>query len=338
MVFLLASGLPGLTLDVSDWKGEKMRGRVLRRVVFGWISLIIIVALLGKVSIAASNAGRTAADFLLIGIGARAAGMGGAYTSVSEGAAASYWNPAGLTSVDGGEVALGHFAWYQDITLEHATAAYRINERTTLAASMTFLDYGQIDGYDANGMTTGDITAYDWSGALSVGMRTGYNISVGLTGKFINQKLDDLSAATFAMDLGMKYLTDRLVVAAVIANIGPDMEFNNLKERIPTTVRLGISGYPIHETFMTSIEFEKKVYGGTVIRHGFEVNFSGRYFLRTGYSYFPNHKSRSFGSGISMGAGVRFGGAEIDYAYTLKERYSSEDLHRSSLLLKFNPK
>lgn len=313
-----------------------MQRKVLRRIIFGWISLIIIIALFGKVSIAASNAGRTAADFLSIGIGARAAGMGGAYTAVSEGSIASYWNPAGLAEVEGGEVVFGHFAWYQDVTLEHATIAHRIHDKTTLAASITFLDYGEIAGYDVNGITTGNITAYDWYGALSVGYKANHKYSVGLTAKFINQKLDEFSGSTFALDLGGKFLIDRLVVAAVIANIGPDMKFDNQTERLPTTFRLGLSGYPFNDAFMTSFELEKKFYGGTAVRHGFEVNFSEQYFIRTGYNYFPGHASRSFGSGISMGTGVRFTWGEIDYAFTPGEQYSSENLHRLSLVLKFN--
>ncbi len=315
-----------------------MQRRVLKRIIFGWISLIVIIALLGKVSIAATNAGRTTADFLLIGIGARAAAMGGAYTAVSEDALAAYWNPAGLASLEEGEVAFGHFAWYQDITLENGTMAYRINDRSTLAASVTFLDYGQIDGYDTNGVTTGYISAYDWSSALSVGMRVSNNISMGLTGKFISQKLDDITASTFALDVGGRYLTDRLAIAVVIANISPGMKFDDLNERIPTNIRIGVSGYPFNRTLVTSVELEKRVYGGIVIRHGFEVNFSDQYFLRTGYNYFPDQENQSFGSGISFGAGVQFSQIEIDYAYTTKEKYSSDDLHRFTFVLKFNQK
>lgn len=315
-----------------------MRHRTLRRIILGWVFLIIVVALIGKVSVAASNAGRTAADFLLIGVGARAAGMGGAYTAVSEGALASYWNPAGLSGVEGGEVVLGHFSWLQDITLEHGTLAYQINDKTALAASVTFLNYGQIDGYDANGVTTGEITAYDWCGVLSVGMKTNYNISLGLSGKFINQKLDDLNASAFGVDVGVKYQTERLALAAVVANVGADMGFGGVKERLPTTVRLGVAAHPFFETFMTSLELEKKVYGGTVIRNGYEMNFSDQYYLRTGYSYYLAHNDRPFGSGISMGAGVRFTWGEVDYAFTPKERYSSETLHRLSFVLKFSQK
>ncbi len=313
-----------------------MRYRVLRRIILGWILLIIVVALFGEVSVAASDAGRTAADFLSIGIGAKAAGMGGAYTAISDGASASYWNPAGLADVEGGEVVLGHFSWFQDITLEHGAVAYQISDRTALAASVTYLNYGQINGYDVNGMTTDEITAYDLCGALSVGMSAGHNLSIGLSGKFISQKLDDLNASAFAVDLGLKYQIDRLTLAAVVANVGSDMSFDGVKERLPTTARFGIAVYPFFESFVTSLEFEKKAYGGAVVRNGFEVNFGDQYFLRTGYSYFPDQQDRSFGSGISMGAGVQFAWGEIHYAFTPKEQYTPETLHRLSLVLRFN--
>jgi len=170
-------------------------------------------------------------------------------------------------------------------------------------------------------VTTGEITAYDWCGRLSVGIRAGYNISLGLSGKFINQKLDDINALAFGVDVGVKYQSDRLAVAAAVTNIGAGM-----KERLPTTTRFGIAAYPFFKTFMTSFELEKKVYGGTVIRNGFEMSFSDQYNLHTGYSYYPGHEYRPFEPGISIGAGVQFTWGEVDYAFTPKERYSSETL------------
>ena len=46
-----------------------------------------------------SNAGTTGFNFLKIGIGARSAALGGAYTAVSGDIEASAWNPAGLYGV-----------------------------------------------------------------------------------------------------------------------------------------------------------------------------------------------------------------------------------------------
>ena len=312
-----------------------MYRRMLKKILIGWFILLVVVAFLGKVTIAASNAGRTAADFLLIGVGARAAAMGGAYTAVTNGASAAYWNPAGLTEVTAGEAILGHYAWYQDINLEHGTVAYRVSDRTTIATSISYLGYGQIDGRDINGQSTGDLAAYDWAGSFSVGVKATPEIDAGVTAKFINQKLDDISSSTIALDLGVKYLHERFTVAAVVANIGPDMNFAGISERIPSSGRIGISFSPFNDLLLTSIEFEKRFYGGSVIRHGFEMTFSHQYFIRAGYSFYPGDKIRAFGGGPSMGLGVRFEKAELDYAFTPHDGYSSESLHRFSFIFKF---
>ena len=58
---------------------------------------IILFSLLMSVlpfSQTVSKTGTTAAQFLKIGIGARALAMGGAYSAVSDDATALYWNPA----------------------------------------------------------------------------------------------------------------------------------------------------------------------------------------------------------------------------------------------------
>jgi len=312
-----------------------MYKRTLNRILFGWIFLMILVALLGKVTVAAPDGGRTAADFLNIGIGARSAGMGGAYTAVAEGAGAAYWNPAGLHSVEAGEVILGHFAWYQDLTMEHGVVGYTMNDRTTVAATISYLNYGTIDGRNASGAATGDITAYDWYGAASIGYQATPRLAFGLTGKFVNQKLDDLSASTFAADLGVKYDFERVSLAGMVANVGPDMTFEDVSEHLPSLARLGVAATFFNEQLLTSVELEKKFYGATVIRHGVEFAYDNQYFVRTGYNYYPSQEERTFGNGWSFGAGVRVQQFEFDYAYTLGGHYTSDDLHRFSLVLKF---
>jgi len=47
-----------------------------------------------------SRVAQRGANFLEIGVGARGRAMGDAYTGLASGATATYWNPAGLGSVE----------------------------------------------------------------------------------------------------------------------------------------------------------------------------------------------------------------------------------------------
>lgn len=314
-----------------------MYRKTLSRILFVWLFLIIVVALFGKVSVAASDAGRTCADFLLIGLGARGAALGGAFTAATEGAMASYWNAAGLADIEHSQVALGHFALQQDMHLEHLAAAARVSDRVSAAVSVTYLGYGQIDGYDANGITTGDIAAYDWVGAVSAGLRLTGRLSAGVTAKFINQKLDDLSGSTFAADLGARYVLNRLTLAATLSNVGADMVYGTVTEKLPATLRLGVSAFPISQSLRTTFDLEKRLYGQLVLRNGFEMGFYDQYYLRAGYSYFPGQEQREFGSGLVFGLGLRWSRAHLDYAYSPSDQYTFDDQHRLSVILEFGP-
>ncbi len=311
-----------------------MMNRVINKIVFVWALLLILMAVFGKVTVAAENGGRTAADFLQIGLGARAAGMGGAFSATSDDAGASYWNPAGLTSVPNSQVEFGHFSWYQDINLEYGMLAFKTNEKTSVALSLTYLGYGQIDGYDLDGNPTGQaLAAYDWAGGLSVAYQVNPALSVGLTGKFINQRLDDISGSAFAADLGARYRFEKFTLAAVFSNIGTSMDFDGVNEKLPASFRLAASVYPFGPSFATSFEFDNRFQNGLIFKQGLEYCYDSRYFIRTGYSYMPQADGRAFGQGLSFGVGAIFNKAQLDYAYTPSDGYASSDLHRVSFKL-----
>jgi len=306
------------------------------RIVFAWVAIIIIVALFGDVSIAATDAGRTSADFLLIGSGARAAGMAGAYSAVSEGAITAHWNPSGLANLEHTEVALGHFAWFQDITVEQAAVAFPVGDRLTMATSITFVNYGTIEGYDLSGAATGELSAYDLAGGVSLGYFVRDDLAIGVTAKYINQRLDVYTASAFALDLGLRYELPRVSLAAVLTNIGTKLKFDEQAENLPSAVKLGVAARPLDAGLVTSLELEKRIHGDFLIRQGFELGFDDKYFLRTGYDYLPSQNGRMLATGITMGAGVKLGFAEFDYAYTPNDKSTTEDLHRFSVVFPFN--
>ena len=62
------------------------------------------------------RAATTVLNFLKIGVGARAEGMGQAFAGVANDATALYWNPAGLSLLEGNQVAMNHLEWPAEIS------------------------------------------------------------------------------------------------------------------------------------------------------------------------------------------------------------------------------
>ncbi len=314
-----------------------MSKRQVNKIFYYWILLVAIVALIGKISVAATpDAGRTAADFLQVGIGARAAGMGGAFTAMADGVDAPYWNPAGAAGLEYREFNIGHFSWYQDISLNHGSFAMPLTQNVGLALSATFVDYGKIEGYDQYGSSTGDLTAGDWAAGVTLGAEITEQFRAGITGKYINQKLADISASGFAADFGVSLQVSKFNFAATAANIGTPMKFETVSEKLPAAVRFGIAYAPAQSLVAGSIEVEKKLYGDIVTRQGLELRFNNQYFLRSGISFYPGQGDyRSMKTGYALGAGIELKAMRVDYAFTPSSDLSADDLHRFSLGFKF---
>src|ERR1035437_9224154 len=91
------------------------------------------------------NVGTSGAAFLKIGPGARPAGMGEAFTGVSDDIHAIYWNPAGLGTIKTPEITGMHMQYFQSIQYEFAAFAYPTKEHGTLGFAVTNLHTDNIE-------------------------------------------------------------------------------------------------------------------------------------------------------------------------------------------------
>lgn len=313
-----------------------MKDRGLSRVIQGWMILLQIGLLLvlpqGGV---AADGGRTAADFLKVGFGARAAALGGAMVASTDGAEAAYWNPAGLGSMSsGGQVTFSHFSWYQDINVEHGAIGFRLNDDVALATSMMFLSYGQIDGYGIDGQPTNQlVSAYDWAGTVSASWQPTSSLAVGVGTRFINQKLDDISASAFAFDIGLQLKQDWGQMGIALTNLGDQMSFDNNPEPLPSQLSVGAALKPIGNNLTVALQLDRSRFGDLSFRNGIEVELEQKYFLRAGCRYMPDDQTRGLIQAPALGVGMKWGRSRVDYAFTATDRYSSESLHRITLSL-----
>ena len=160
--------------------------------------------------------------FLDTGLGARAAGMGGAVSATTDGPAAVLYNPAGLAA----RRARNLLASYQPLSLNRSRAslAGSINVRGPLAFGAAWLHAG-VDGLRArNGsgeVIEGGIDDGEDAFLFGLGINATPQLQLGLTVKIIDQRIDapqgSSTANGRAVDLGLRYRLGESTVIGVAA-------------------------------------------------------------------------------------------------------------------------
>src|SRR5579872_2550899 len=92
-------------------------------------------------------------DFLSIGVGARALGMGGAFVAVADDATSAYWNPAGLSFIPNIEVTTIHLNPNALQSYDFVNYAQFLEDIGTFSLSYIRLGADQIPLTDASGPT-----------------------------------------------------------------------------------------------------------------------------------------------------------------------------------------
>lgn len=177
-----------------------------------------------------SKVGSTAAPFLNVAIGARPISMGGAFVATANDVSALYWNPAGVSRIEGSEALFSYSNWFADISYNWSGAALNLGGMGTLGLSVTYLDYGEMEittlaEQDGTGQM---FDANDLALALSYSYNLTDRFSVGGSAKYIQQRIWNSSASTVAFDLGVLYYSDimGIRIGAVISNFGSEMSIS----------------------------------------------------------------------------------------------------------------
>ncbi|MFN1834201.1 PorV/PorQ family protein [Balneola sp. MJW-20] len=205
-------------------------------------SFIVIVAALASSPelFAQSRAGTTAAPFLTMGVGAKGQSLGNANSIMSTGAEGLFWNPATI-SIDRG-YGSGISAMFNVHELFVGVEAYAtglvlpIGKGKSIGLGANLVNYGRQDVRTVSepqgtGATFG---AYDLSIGVSYAQNLAENFYFGVTTKFVQQKIFDMTAETFAFDFGFVLLTDYLngaSLGATISNFGGTMQMNGINTR-----------------------------------------------------------------------------------------------------------
>ena len=267
------------------------------------------------------------AAFLKIGVGARAIGMGGAFTAVANDVNALAWNPAGLARLSGNELTATHADMSAGLRYDFLGVATPF-KYGTFAAGGAYLSQDALEGRDANGHTTGAFGAAD--SFVSMGFAGSPTASLRLGGavKVIQSKIANASAQTAALDLGIQrsfasFGPGKPLFGVSVQNMGPGLKFADQRSSLPLTFSLG-TGYEFSQGILFALDVRQHPHAAqtTEIDFGTEYAVFPFFALRAGYgSARPIATTGTSGAatainGFAAGFGLRGHGYTLDYSMT----------------------
>ncbi|MCG3120654.1 MAG: hypothetical protein ALAOOOJD_03460 [bacterium] len=296
-----------------------------------------------------TKVGTTAAQFLKIGAGVRAIGMGGAFVAVANDVTALYWNPAGIATISGGgEATFNHAEWLAETAYDFAGVTLNAGNFGTLGLSITSFRVPE-DVVRTYRFPEGTGERFD---ASSIALAVSYarmltdRFAIGFTGKYVQDNVWNETAHGVAIDIGTHYVTpfNGLRIGAAIANFGTKMQLEGRdlyfnydplaepgtvdqvpalyrlgKYELPLTLRLGLAYDVINQENLKVTIASDAVHpndNSEYVNSGMEVNMRNTIYLRGGYkALFLNNSEQSF----TFGGGLRYDAVgtnlKIDFGY-----------------------
>ncbi len=320
-----------------------------------------VLPLLGQ-----SKVGTTAANFLTVPVGSKAAGMGGAFVAVANDATSLYWNVGGISRLAKSEFNVSYSDWLVGTTYNWAGIVFK-GVDDAFGISINQLDYGEeeITTPEQPNGTGQNWKAQDIALAVSYSRNLTDRFSIGGSVKYIRQSIWNESATAFALDIGLLFYTqlEGLKIGMNIANFGTEMKLDGKdlyqpvdidpantgnNEKITATLNTDYWTLPLIFSvglgydFALSDDFKVEVASDAIypnnhtgfINLGGEITWNKMLSLRAGYNSLLKEDAEE---GLNAGVGFLYDfgafNARIDYSYSDYQRF--KDISKVSLSIGF---
>lgn len=288
---------------------------------------------------AQAKVGTTGAQFLELGVSARAMGMAEAFTAVANDISAVYYNPSGLVYLYGPEAQLTYVRMPADINYGYGAIGFPL-ERIggVLGVSAYHLNSGEIDEVDYFAVPTGRTFWWkDLAVAVSYGRYLTDRFSIGFSVKYIGQYVHDYSANGWSADVGTMYNTGfrNFKIAMVITNFGPDMNMIRDDYPLPINFKFGGSIDALqNENYVLTVAAEGSHPSDNLEKYngGAELTVKDMFILRGGGRFNYDEDGLTFGGGLRVPFGQE-SELRVDYAY--QDFGVLEEVHRFTMSFAF---
>ena len=324
--------------------------QISRNIILLAVVVTLIPSLSGAQQRTDAKLAQTGLKFLSVGMNARQAALGDAFTAADGYSASLFYNPAGIARINGNaDFSLGSVNWIADIKHYHLSLAMKAGDLGVFGLSFQYADYGTIEA---------TILANNSQGFLDIGVikpnayavGLGYaraltdKFSVGGNLKFVRQDLGNgVTQATYsgaagaatgasldgqnknaldviAFDFGLLYRTGykSLTLGMAVRNFAREVKYQKESFQLPLAFRIGVS---MNVFDLTGFDREKQALLVTVdaehprdfpeqVKVGLEYVFMDAIAARVGYVSPADEHS------LSYGLGFQYQHFAVDYAYT----------------------
>jgi hypothetical protein len=314
-------------------------------------AILLMVCLTVEVADAQNRkAGLNSAAFLKIGVGARQVGLGSAATALTGDVTNMYWNPAGiiLGKDEKLQASFTFNKWIAELKQEAAAVSYNWEGIGTVAVGFmmfgvtgipadrdVYPDDPALSAIQIDQMNTPTYDYRDMLITVTYARSITDQLALGISFKYINQKIDDQSAGAVAFDFGSVYDIGILgwKIGARLSNLGSDMKFYDFAQPIPLTFSIGTTIMPFSDDMnkvLIAADGVKPQDGMQYYYFGGEYTFMDMVSIRGGYKFNytgVNDGGNSFQQpinttveGFTAGAGFQTKledySIHLDYAYT----------------------
>jgi len=282
-----------------------------------------------------SKVGTSAFPFLKINAGARAVGMGGAFTGLADDESSLYYNPAGIGISEKKRFIAGYRNQFADMQSGFAGLIKPIGVETYyLGLALSYLNYGSFAETNLAGDKLDDFSGGNLLFAASIARRVGFNWAVGATGKIIYQKIHEYSASGVALDMGAKFTSNRgrYSFGAAVQNLGTQLSsLGSEKDKLPLTLRIGASLKPRGLPMILASDLIVPNDNSVGIAFGGEYLALEPLFLRLGWNSFGSDSraadSDDHWAGLSFGVGFDIK-ESLHFSYAITPAAELGESHR----------
>lgn len=276
------------------------------------------------------GAGTTSANFLSVGPGAAATGMGGTGVARAGSLDLLGWNAASLGFLGETQLAFSHAAIAEGTSQSWAALGGRLGG-TRWAFSGLYQGEGSFEGLDSGGLPTGSFDVSSMAFGAHVARPLGGIVTAGLGAKYVGEKLGDVSGSGFAVDLGLQARLGPVALGVAAQNAFGEMKYDGAAYPLPENYAIGASvNVPGGLSLAVDANLPPDYYED--VRVGVEYRYLGMLAVRGGYRKELGAPEGSSLDGPSFGLGAGWGGLWLDYGYSLEGE--GDAIHRMALHLK----